>query len=147
MTAEDIQKSAGTRSIVDWAINDGCPPAPGCAFPHVLHAPRRVACRSPKSGSSRNRRSARTLPAAVAITARWKLQSARNCVPGASHRREHGYVRRSFPRASPLTRRIVKHIDGELRGLDETTQQTRSHRVYPVLATVAGTLDQAQGLG
>ena len=33
VTAEDIQQSAGNRSIVYWAINDACPPAPGCAFP------------------------------------------------------------------------------------------------------------------
>ena len=33
VTAEDIRQSAGTRAIVYWAINDGCPPAPGCAFP------------------------------------------------------------------------------------------------------------------
>ena len=38
VTAEDIQKSAGSRSIVYWAINDGCPPAPGCTFPQ--HPPR-----------------------------------------------------------------------------------------------------------
>ena len=33
VTAEDIQQSAGKRTIVYWAINDACPPAPGCAFP------------------------------------------------------------------------------------------------------------------
>ena len=33
VTAEDIRQSAGRREIVYWAINDGCPPAPGCAFP------------------------------------------------------------------------------------------------------------------
>jgi Domain of unknown function (DUF1906) len=33
VTAEDIRKSAGKRQIVYWAINDACPPAPGCAFP------------------------------------------------------------------------------------------------------------------
>ncbi len=33
VTAEDIRQSAGKREIVYWAINDGCPPAPGCAFP------------------------------------------------------------------------------------------------------------------
>ena len=32
VTAEDIQKSAGKRSIVYWAINDACPPAPGCSL-------------------------------------------------------------------------------------------------------------------
>jgi hypothetical protein len=32
VTAEDIRQSAGTRAIVYWAINDACPPAPGCAF-------------------------------------------------------------------------------------------------------------------
>jgi len=33
VTAEDIRQNAGTRAIVYWAINDACPPAPGCAFP------------------------------------------------------------------------------------------------------------------
>jgi len=37
VTAEDIRQSAGSRQIVYWAINDACPPAPGCAFP--LHPP------------------------------------------------------------------------------------------------------------
>jgi hypothetical protein len=32
VTAEDIRASAGSRKIVYWAINDACPPAPGCAF-------------------------------------------------------------------------------------------------------------------
>jgi hypothetical protein len=33
VTAEDIRKSAGSRQIVYWAINDACPPSPGCVFP------------------------------------------------------------------------------------------------------------------
>ncbi len=33
VTAEDIRQSAGSRLITYWAINDACPPAPGCAFP------------------------------------------------------------------------------------------------------------------
>ena len=33
VTAEDIRQSAGSRQITYWAINDACPPAPGCAFP------------------------------------------------------------------------------------------------------------------
>jgi hypothetical protein len=33
VTAEDIRQSAVGRQIVYWAINDACPPAPGCAFP------------------------------------------------------------------------------------------------------------------
>ena len=33
ITAEDIRQSAGNRKISYWAINDACPPAPGCAFP------------------------------------------------------------------------------------------------------------------
>jgi hypothetical protein len=33
VTAEDIRASAAGRHIVYWAINDACPPAPGCAFP------------------------------------------------------------------------------------------------------------------
>jgi len=32
VTAEDIRQSAGSRAIVYWAINDACPPAPGCEF-------------------------------------------------------------------------------------------------------------------
>jgi len=35
VTAIDIRQSAGSRDITYWAINDSCPPAPGCAFsPH-----------------------------------------------------------------------------------------------------------------
>ncbi len=33
VTAEDIRQSAGNRPIVYWAINDACPPSPGCSFP------------------------------------------------------------------------------------------------------------------
>jgi hypothetical protein len=33
VTAEDIGANAGNRQIVYWAINDACPPAPGCSFP------------------------------------------------------------------------------------------------------------------
>ncbi|HTC46896.1 MAG TPA: glycoside hydrolase domain-containing protein [Candidatus Aquilonibacter sp.] len=39
VTAEDIRQSAGTRQIVYWAINDACPPAPGCAFPKTPPSP------------------------------------------------------------------------------------------------------------
>ena len=40
VTAEDIRQSAGGRQIVYWAINDACPPAPGCAFPSQPAKPR-----------------------------------------------------------------------------------------------------------
>jgi hypothetical protein len=33
VTAEDIRANAARRQIVYWAINDACPPAPGCSFP------------------------------------------------------------------------------------------------------------------
>jgi Domain of unknown function (DUF1906) len=33
VTAEDIRASAAGRDITYWAINDACPPAPGCSFP------------------------------------------------------------------------------------------------------------------
>lgn len=33
VTAQDIRQSAGSRQIVYWAINDTCPPSPGCTFP------------------------------------------------------------------------------------------------------------------
>jgi len=33
VTAEDIRQNAAGREIVYWAINDACPPAPGCSFP------------------------------------------------------------------------------------------------------------------
>jgi hypothetical protein len=44
VTAEDIRQHAGegaraTRDITYWAVNDGCPPAPGCAFPPRPPAP------------------------------------------------------------------------------------------------------------
>lgn len=38
VTAQDIRQSAAERKIVYWAINDACPPAPGCSFP--AHPPR-----------------------------------------------------------------------------------------------------------
>ena len=39
VTAEDIRQGAGARAIVYWAINDACPPAPGCAFPQRPPSP------------------------------------------------------------------------------------------------------------
>jgi hypothetical protein len=41
VTAEDIRANAAGRHLVYWAINDACPPAPGCAFPinSSAHAP------------------------------------------------------------------------------------------------------------
>ena len=39
VTAEDIREHAGGREIVYWAINDACPPAPGCAFPQHPSGP------------------------------------------------------------------------------------------------------------
>jgi hypothetical protein len=39
VTAEDIREHAGGREIVYWAINDACPPAPGCAFPQQPPSP------------------------------------------------------------------------------------------------------------
>jgi len=39
VTAEDIRQTAGKRSIVYWAINDACPPAPGCSFPQRPPSP------------------------------------------------------------------------------------------------------------
>jgi hypothetical protein len=32
VTAEDIRQTAGSRQITYWAINDACPPSPGCSF-------------------------------------------------------------------------------------------------------------------
>src|SRR5208337_542454 len=39
VTAEDIRAHAAGRQIVYWAINDACPPAPGCAFPQRPPSP------------------------------------------------------------------------------------------------------------
>ena len=39
VTAEDIRASAGSRQITYWAINDACPPAPGCTFPQNPPSP------------------------------------------------------------------------------------------------------------
>jgi hypothetical protein len=39
VTAEDIRQGAGKRVIVYWAINDACPPAPGCSFPRHPPSP------------------------------------------------------------------------------------------------------------
>jgi hypothetical protein len=39
VTANDIRDHAGSRNITYWAINDTCPPAPGCAFPQHPPSP------------------------------------------------------------------------------------------------------------
>jgi hypothetical protein len=39
VTAEDIRANAGGRQIVYWAINDACPPSPGCSFPNDPPSP------------------------------------------------------------------------------------------------------------
>jgi hypothetical protein len=39
VTAQDIRQSAGSRQITYWAINYGCPPSPGCAFPQRPPSP------------------------------------------------------------------------------------------------------------
>ncbi|MGD1025094.1 MAG: glycoside hydrolase domain-containing protein [Candidatus Sulfotelmatobacter sp.] len=39
VTAEDIRENAAGRQIVYWAINDACPPAPGCTFPVLPPSP------------------------------------------------------------------------------------------------------------
>jgi hypothetical protein len=39
ITALDIRQSAGARQITYWAVNDACPPSPGCAFPQVPPTP------------------------------------------------------------------------------------------------------------
>jgi hypothetical protein len=39
VTAEDIRQSAGSRQITYWAINDACPPSPGCRFPQPSPSP------------------------------------------------------------------------------------------------------------
>ncbi len=36
ITAEDIRSSAAGRQITFWAINDSCPPSPGCTTAHAL---------------------------------------------------------------------------------------------------------------
>lgn len=38
VTAEDIRQGAGKRDITYWAIDDACPPAPGCSF--LEHPPK-----------------------------------------------------------------------------------------------------------
>jgi hypothetical protein len=39
VTALDIHDHAGNRDITYWAINDACPPAPGCTFPEHPPSP------------------------------------------------------------------------------------------------------------
>ncbi len=39
VTAADILSSAGARKITFWAINDACPPSPGCSFPKDAPSP------------------------------------------------------------------------------------------------------------
>jgi len=40
VTALDIQQNAGSRRITYWAINDACPPSPGCGFAKNPPTPR-----------------------------------------------------------------------------------------------------------
>ena len=39
VTAEDIRATQGGRQITYWAINDACPPSPGCTFPSYSPSP------------------------------------------------------------------------------------------------------------
>jgi len=39
ITAVDIRHTAGSRQITYWAINDACPPSPGCSFPRTPPTP------------------------------------------------------------------------------------------------------------
>lgn len=39
VSAEDIRRGAGERKMVYWAINDACPPSPGCSFPSQPPSP------------------------------------------------------------------------------------------------------------
>jgi hypothetical protein len=39
VTAQDIHQSAGSRQITYWAIQDACPPSPGCTFPERPPSP------------------------------------------------------------------------------------------------------------
>lgn len=39
VTANDIRRSAAGRPIVFWAVNDACPPSPGCSFPKAPPGP------------------------------------------------------------------------------------------------------------
>jgi len=41
VTANDIRQSAGSRDITYWAINDACPPSPGCALSQKPPSPSR----------------------------------------------------------------------------------------------------------
>lgn len=40
VTAQDVRANAGGRPIVYWAINDACPPSPGCKLAQPPPAPR-----------------------------------------------------------------------------------------------------------
>ena len=95
----DIREHAGSRDITYWAINDACPPAPGCAFPQ--HPP------SPAQSGSRIRRSlaVRAVPAAQrCCRALHQLQPRRKLLPSRlgpdrrPYRRKHGHVARSLAR-------------------------------------------------
>jgi hypothetical protein len=39
VTAADIRRNAGSRTIVFWIANDACPPSPGCTIPARLPSP------------------------------------------------------------------------------------------------------------
>ena len=95
VTAENIRENAAGRQIVYWAINDACPPAPGCTFP-LNHPPRPRPERRPLRRSLAIRpvpSAQRCRRAMLQLQPRRQLLSARNRRRAATPRRpEHSHV-------------------------------------------------------
>ena len=104
ITAEDIRQSAGGRQLAYWAINDACPPAPGCTFaaPADPRSERGELCRrlavcAIPSAQRRGR-------ALHKLQSRRELLSARNsCRSKVACRRERGDITGSLKRQIALT--------------------------------------------
>ena len=65
VTADDIRKGSGSRSIVYFVSDDACPPAPGCAFPKRVPNPTDRDSLRRIFGNSHNRREGTNLQQSV----------------------------------------------------------------------------------
>jgi len=99
ITAEDIRQSARARQIVYWAINDACPPSPGCAFPKNPPSP---------AGSG------------VSFAEVWQFAQSPKEKDVAAHCSNYSRVGECYPPGIPPAQRL--HVD-----LDTATSSDPSH--------------------
>lgn len=99
VTAEDIRVHAGARKIVYWAINDACPPAPGCAFPQRPPVPT-------QSG--------------VSFAEVWQFAQSPQRKDVAAHCTDYSHDGNCYPPGVPASRRL--HLD-----LNTATSPDPSH--------------------